>query len=146
MTNNIIFIVMLLTIVYGSLIYLIIKNIDFKNKIILSISVLIFFVITQFYFFNNLGYPTTEKLPNKFHLLHVYKSDNKFIILIKNTRNNEEPRVYKLNYSKELDKILNEATTNLNNGHNIIGIIDNNKNDNYYGIAFKKIKKQLPLK
>ncbi len=146
MTNNIIFIVMLLTIVYGSLIYLIIKNIDFKNKIILSISVLIFFVITQFYFFNNLGYPTTEKLPNKFHLLHVYKSDNKFIILIKNTRNNEEPRVYKLNYSKQLDKILNEATTNINNGHNIIGIIDNNKNDNYYGIAFKKIKKQLPLK
>ena len=137
---------MLLTIVYGSLIYLIIKNIDFKNKIILSISVLIFFVITQFYFFNNLGYPTTEKLPNKFHLLHVYKSDNKFIILIKNTRNNEEPRVYKLNYSKQLDKILNEATTNINNGHNIIGIIDNNKNDNYYGIAFKKIKKQLPLK
>ncbi|MBC8297347.1 MAG: hypothetical protein H8E55_16330 [Pelagibacterales bacterium] len=146
MTNNIIFIVMLLTIVYGALIYLIIKNIDFKNKIILSISVLIFFVITQFYFFNNLGYPTTEKLPNKFHLLHVYKSDNKFIILIKNTRNNEEPRVYKLNYSKQLDKILNEATTNINNGHNIIGIIDNNKNDNYYGIAFKKIKKQLPLK
>jgi len=145
-TNNIIFIVMLLTIVYGALIYLIIKNIDFKNKIILSISVLIFFVITQFYFFNNLGYPTTEKLPNKFHLLHVYKSDNKFIILIKNTRNNEEPRVYKLNYSKQLDKILNEATTNINNGHNIIGIIDNNKNDNYYGIAFKKIKKQLPLK
>ena len=137
---------MLLTIVYGTLIYLIIKNIDFKNKIILSISVLIFFVITQFYFFNNLGYPTTEKLPNKFHLLHVYKSDNKFIILIKNTRNNEEPRVYKLNYSKQLDKILNEATTNINNGHNIIGIIDNNKNDNYYGIAFKKIKKQLPLK
>tara|TARA_B100001250_G_scaffold411151_1_gene439158 strand:- start:6662 stop:7075 length:414 start_codon:yes stop_codon:yes gene_type:complete len=137
---------MLLTIVYGALIYLIIKNIDFKNKIILSISVLIFFVITQFYFFNNLGYPTTEKLPNKFHLLHVYKSDNKFIILIKNTRNNEEPRVYKLNYSKQLDKILNEATTNINNGHNIIGIIDNNKNDNYYGIAFKKIKKQLPLK
>lgn len=137
---------MLLTIVYGSLIYLIIKNIDFKNKIILSISVLIFFVITQFYFFNNLGYPTTEKLPNKFHLLHVYKSDNKFIILIKNTRNNEEPRVYKLNYSKQLDKILNEATTNINNGHNIIGIIDNNKNDNYYGIAFEKIKKQLPLK
>ena len=137
---------MLLTIVYGALIYLIIKNIDFKNKIILSISVLIFFVITQFYFFNNLGYPTTEKLPNKFHLLHVYKSDNKFIILIKNTRNNEEPRVYKLNYSKQLDKILNEATTNINNGHNIIGIIDNNKNDNYYGIAFKKIKKQLPVK
>ncbi len=137
---------MLLTAVYASLVYIIIKNIDFKNKIILSISVLIFFVITQFYFFNNLGYPTTEKLPNKFHLLHVYKSDNKFIILIKNTRNNEEPRVYKLNYSKQLDKILNEATTNINNGHNIIGIIDNNKNDNYYGIAFKKIKKQLPLK
>ena len=96
--------------------------------------------------YNNLGYPTTEKLPDKFHLLHVYKSDNKFVILIKNASNNKEPRVYKLNYSKQLDKILNEATTNLNNGHNIIGIIDNNKNDNYYGIAFKKIKKQLPVK
>jgi hypothetical protein len=145
-TNNIIFIVILLTIVYASLVYIIIKNINFKNKIILSISVLIFFIITQLYFFNNLGYPTTEKLPDKFHLLHVYKSDNKFIILIKNATNNKEPRVYKLNYSKQLDKILNEATTNLNNGHNIIGIIDNNKNDNYYGIAFKKIKKQLPVK
>ena len=27
-------------------------------------SVLIFFIITQFYFFKNLGYPTTEKLPD----------------------------------------------------------------------------------
>ena len=112
MTNNIIFIVILLTIVYASLVYIIIKNINFKNKIILSISVLIFFIITQLYFFNNLGYPTTEKLPDKFHLLHVYKSDNKFIILIKNATNNKEPRVYKLNYSKQLDKILNEPTTN----------------------------------
>ena len=146
MLIEIIIILFLLTLVYGYLIYIIIQKNKFTKKILLVLSIGLFFVITHFFYINNLGYPTFSHLPKKFNLLTVHKYDNSFIVLIKNLDTEDLPRLYMLDYSKNLEDILNEAMNNKKNGQNIIGLIENTKNNNYYGITFKKVKRNVPSK
>ena len=146
MLIEIIIILFLLTLVYGYLIYIIIQKNKFTKKILLVSSIGLFFIITHFFYINNLGYPVFSHLPKKFNLLSVHKYDNSFIVLIKNLNTENLPRLYMLNYSKNLEDILNEAMNNKKNGQNIIGLIENTKNNNYYGITFKKVKRNVPSK
>ncbi|MEC9206103.1 MAG: hypothetical protein VYE31_02805 [Pseudomonadota bacterium] len=148
MLFNIIFIILLLTIIYGYLIYLIIKVTDFKSKIILVLSIIVLFIGIYSQIFSNLGYPTTDNLPPKFKIISMYKLEDRknFIVLAQDLENNSLPRLYLLNYSKKLDNILSQAFGDIQKGYNIIGEITDDYSQNYYGIKFKKIEKRLPLK
>jgi hypothetical protein len=143
---NIYFIIILLTIVYGILIFALMKKESFKKMIYLSISILFLFLFLQIKIFDNLGYPVTSDFPDKFNILYVKKIDAQFIILIKNISNNSLPRLYKLKYSKKLEDILSEAMIKINEGKRIIAIFDKNKADNPHGISIEHIKKAVPAK
>jgi len=96
--------------------------------------------------FNNLGYPTSESLPDKFLLLYVHKTKDYFIVLTRDADNmSSTPRLHKLKYSLNLQKTLVDAQESMKQGHRIIGSINNN-DENYYGISFIEIKKQVPAK
>tara|TARA_B110000211_G_C13748115_1_gene407598 strand:+ start:81 stop:515 length:435 start_codon:yes stop_codon:yes gene_type:complete len=143
---NIYFVIILLTVIYGILIFALIKKESFKKMIYLSISILFLFLFLQVKIFDNLGYPVTLDFPDKFNILYVKKIDNQFIVLVENISNNSLPRLYKLKYSKKLEDILNEAMAGRSEGKRIIGVFDNNKADNPYGISIEHIKKVVPAK
>ena len=143
---NIYFVIILLTVVYGILIFSLIKKESFKKMIYLSISILFLFLFLQVKIFDNLGYPVTLDFPDKFNILYVKKIDNQFIVLVKNISNNSLPRLYKLKYSNNLEDTLNDAMTDINNGKRVIGVIDDSNDDNYYGISIKHIKTLVPNK
>ena len=141
-------IIILLTLIYGYLIYLVIVNTNFERKIILVLSILIFFIVLQLQIFQNLGYPSSDDLPKNFKLISVHKLDEQksFIILATDLKIGSIPRLYMLNYSRKLDATLSKALGDIGKGYNIIGEITDDQSQNYYGIQFKRIKKQLPLK
>ena len=114
--------------------------------IYLSISILLLFLFLQAKIFDNLGYPVTLDFPNKFNILYVKKIDNQFIVLVENISNDSLPRLYKLKYSKNLEDILNEVMAGANEGKRIIGVFDNDKASNPYGISIEHIKKVVPAK
>ena len=136
----------MLTIIYGILIFVLIKKESFKKMIYLSISILLLFLFLQAKIFDNLGYPVTLDFPNKFNILYVKKIDNQFIVLVENISNDSLPRLYKLKYSKNLEDILNEVMAGANEGKRIIGVFDNDKASNPYGISIEHIKKVVPAK
>ena len=146
MTINVISLIILLTLLYSLLIWIIHKKQYFRQKVILLITVIIFFLFIQSQLFNNLGYPSTEPLPDKFLLLYVHKTQDSFIVLIKDADNSSSmPRLHKLNYSLNLQKTLVDAEESIRQGHQIIGSTNDNE-ENYYGIRFNKIKKRVPVK
>ena len=144
MSFNIIFIIILLTLIYGYLVYLISIHLNFKRKVLLVLSVLLLFIAIQFEFFKNLGYPSSDDLPQHFRLISLHKQDNQknFILLVKDLKNVSPPRLHILNYSKKLDDTLSKAF----GGYNIDGETTDDHSQNHYGIQFKRIKKKLPLK
>ena len=146
MLAEIIIILFVLAFIYGYLIYIIIQKSKFKKKIILVLSIGFFFIITHLFYMNNLGYPVFSSLPQQFHLLSAHKYNNSFIVLIKKLNTEDLPRLYMLNYSKNLEDILNEAINDKKNGQNVIGVIENIKDNNYDGITFKKAKRNVPSK
>ena len=143
---NILLIIISLTIIYGLLIYIILKNVNFKKMIYLSISILVFFIFLQIKIFDSLGYPVISDLPKSFDILYVEKSESQFIVLIKDFSEEDIPRLYKLEYSKDLEDILNDAMTDISNGKRVIGVIDDSNDDNHCGISIKHIKKLVPDK
>jgi len=146
MTIDIIALIILLTLFYSLLIWIIHKKQYFRNKLILLSTVIVFFMFIQSQLFNNLGYPTSESLPDKFLLLYVHKTKDYFIVLTRDADNmSSTPRLHKLKYSLNLQKTLVDAQESMKQGHRIIGSINNN-DENYYGISFSKIKKQVPAK
>jgi len=88
-----------------------------------------------------------EDIPKKFKLISIYRDDSKkFYLLVKDIDNRLPPRLYSLNYSKNLDDTLSQASSDIEKGFNIIGEKTNDYSQNYYGIRFKRIKQSLPLK
>jgi len=147
MIIDIVLVIILITLIYGFLIHKVIIQSKINKKILYVFSIFIFFLFIQFKYFDNLGYPVSEKLPDRFYLMHVYKTnDNQLILLVKDFDSNILPRLYKLKYSKKLEETLNNAMNDINNGLNILGVIDDKQSNNNYGIQFKSIEKQLPTK
>lgn len=143
---DILLIIISLTTIYGILVYSLFKICDFRKMLYLSLSILIFFVFIQIKIIDSLGYPITSELPKKFDILFVKKFDANFIILLKDVSNNSSPRLYKLKYSHNLEDILSEAMSKIENGKRIVAIIDNSDVNNYYGISIKDVKKMVPAK
>ena len=146
MLIEIIIILIALTLIYGYLIYIVVQRNKLTKKITLILSIGLFFVVTHLFYMNNLGYPAFSNLPKKFNLLSVHKYNNSFIVLIKKLNTEDLPRLYMLDYSKQLEDTLNQAINDKKSGQNIVGVIENTENNNYYGITFKKVKRNVPSK
>ena len=80
----------------------------------------------------------------KFILRHI-TNDNIFI-LIKDAESNSYPRLHVLDYSESLEDDLKQASSDLKDGKMTIGEIDQELSNNHYGITFKYIKKNIPIK
>ena len=101
---------------------------------------------SHFMYYNSLGYPVVSELPNKFNLLYTVKKNDNMYILITSYENNSVPRLYKFNYSTELEKIFSEALSYKKSGSLVVGTYDPSESTNKHGISFKKIPRKLPIK
>ena len=146
MIIDIIIIMLVLLITYTYLLYLLFKKESFRKMIILSSSIILFFVIIFGSLLNISGFPSSSELPGKFNLLYVKIINKDIFVLINDIEINSYPRLHILEYSQSLEDELKKASTNLKNGNKTVGEIDRKVSNNDYGITFKKVKKNIPVK
>ena len=146
MITDIILLTSVLLVTYTYLVYLILKKEIFKNMIILSSSIILFFILVFVGLTNVSGYPSSSNLPKQFNLLYVKTINEEIIILLKDIESDSYPRLHILKYSQSLEDELKKASLDLENGVKTIGKIDTNISNNHYGITFRKIKKNIPVK
>ena len=145
MTIEIIILISLLSILYASFIYRLIKANQLKKPILSVVSIFFVFVLVHYVFHSNLGYPINNNLPDTFKLLHFHKSKNKIIMLI--TRNDQHlPRLHSLDYNLELEELLMEAMSDVRAGRLLLGVTEKNRSDGVPSIRFREIKRNLPMK
>ena len=146
MITDIILLTSVLLVTYTYLVYLILKKEMFKNMIILSSSIILFFILVFAGLTNISGYPSSSNLPKQFNLLYVKTINEEIIILLKDIESDSYPRLHILKYSQSLEDELKKASLDLKNGVKTIGEIDTSISNNHYGIIFRKIKKNIPVK
>ena len=146
MIIDIIIIMLVLLITYTYLLYLLFKKESFRKMIILSSSIILFFVIIFGSLLNISGFPSSSELPGKFNLLYVKIINKDIFVLIDDIEINSYPRLHILEYSQSLEDELKQASYDLKNGNKTIGEIDRKVANNDYGITFKKVKKNIPIK
>ena len=146
MITDIILLTSVLLVTYTYLVYLILKKEIFKNMIILSSSIILFFILVFVGLTNISGYPSSSNLPKQFNLLYVKTINEEIIILLKDIESDSYPRLHILKYSQSLEDELKKASLDLKNGVKTIGEIDTSISNNHYGITFRKIKKNIPIK
>ncbi len=146
MSGNIIFVLVLILVIYTYIIYLLFKKESFKKMLILSGSIFLFFIIIFYSLINIQGYPIRSELPEKFNLLYVKIINQDIILLVKEINSNSYPRLHILDHSESLEDELKNASSEIKEGKNIIGIINKINSENYYGIVFKEVKRNIPSK
>lgn len=146
MSGNIIFVLVLILVIYTYIIYLLFKKESFKKMLILSGSIFLFFIIIFYSLINIQGYPIRSELPEKFNLLYVKIINQDIIILVKEINSNSYPRLHILDHSESLEDELKNASSEIKEGKNIIGVINKINSENYYGIVFKEVKRNIPSK
>jgi hypothetical protein len=85
----------LLLLLYIFLIHYFIKNKAFITKILIVLSISIFFIFLYQSIRNNEGYATADQLPQSFYILNSYVYKDSVLILVK--EKNSNPRLYKIN-------------------------------------------------
>ena len=146
MSGNIIFVLLLILVIYTYIIYLLFKKESFKKMLILSGSIFLFFITIFYSLINIQGYPIRSELPEKFNLLYVKIIDKGIIVLVKDISSHSSPRLHILDHSKSLEDDLKNASSELKEGKNIIGIINKKNSTNFYGIMFKEVNRNIPSK
>ena len=146
MFTDVIFVLLLILVIYTYIIYLLFKKEPFKKMLILSSSIFLFFIIIFYSLINVQGYPIRSELPEKFNLLYVKIINKDIIVLVKDISSHTYPRLHILDHSKSLEDDLKNASSELKEGKNIIGIINKKNSTNYYGIMFKEVKRNIPSK
>tara|TARA_Y100000741_G_C18133781_1_gene510211 strand:- start:42 stop:482 length:441 start_codon:yes stop_codon:yes gene_type:complete len=146
MSGNIIFVLLLILVIYTYIIYLLFKKESFKKMLILSGSIFLFFIIIFYSLINIQGYPIRSELPEKFNLLYVKIINQDIILLVKEINSDSYPRLHILDHSESLEDELKNASSELKEGKNIIGVINKINSENYYGIVFKEVKRNIPSK
>ena len=145
MIITIISIIFLIVLIYGVLIHKLIMGDSFNRPILSIISILILFVTLHLLYFSNLGYPVNNSLPDEFKLQYFVKDEDNLYLMVDGL-DGKPPRLHVLDYSANLEKILNEAIAKQKQGKIMIGkVIHANEND-YYGIIFNDLERNLPSK
>ena len=135
---------LILLILYIILINHFIKDKNYKNKILIVLSISILFSYLYQSIRNNEGYAVTESLPKSFYVLNTYVYGDDILILIR--EKNNSPRLYKLQKSLKLNKFLKKYEGLKNKGQDVVVKKSNSNSENSLGMYIESIQKKLPLK
>ena len=135
---------LILLILYIILINHFIKDKNYKNKILIVLSISILFSYLYQSIRNNEGYAVTESLPKSFYVLNTYVYGDDILILIR--EKNNSPRLYKLQKSLKLNKFLKKYEGLKNKGEDVVVKKSDSHNENSLGMYIESIQKKLPLK
>ena len=134
----------LLLLIYIFLIHYFIKNKAFITKILIVLSISIFFIFLYQSIRNNEGYATADQLPQSFYILNSYVYKDSVLILIK--EKNSNPRLYKINKSLKLNKFLKKYKGLKNDGQDVVVKKDKKNKKDSLGMYIESVQKKLPLK
>jgi len=134
----------LLLLIYIFLIHYFIKNKAFITKVLIVLSISIFFIFLYQSIRNNEGYATSDQLPQSFYILNSYVYKDSVLILIK--EKNSNPRLYKINKSLKLNKFLKKYKGLKNDGQDVVVKKDKKNNKDSLGMYIESVQKKLPLK
>ena len=134
----------LLLLIYIFLIHDFIKNKAFITKILIVLSISIFFIFLYQSIRNNEGYATADQLPQSFYILNSYVYKDSVLILVK--EKNSNPRLYKINKSLKLNKFLKKYKGLKNDGQDVVVKKDKKNNKDSLGMYIESVQKKLPLK
>jgi len=134
----------LLLLIYIFLIHYFIKNKAFIAKILIVLSISIFFIFLYQSVRNNEGYATSDQLPQSFYILNSYVYKDSVLILVK--EKNSNPRLYKINKSLKLNKFLKKYKGLKKDGQDVVVKKDKKNNKDSLGMYIESVQKKLPLK
>ena len=134
----------LLLLLYIFLIHYFIKNKAFITKILIVLSISIFFIFLYQSIRNNEGYATADQLPQSFYILNSYVYKDSVLILVK--EKNSNPRLYKINKSLKLNKFLKKYKGLKKDGQDVVVKKDKKNNKDSLGMYIESVQKKLPLK
>jgi len=135
---------LILLIIYIFLIHNYLKTKKYFFKILVALSISIFFISLYQAIKDNEGYAVAESLPKSFYILNSYNYNEYILLLIK--EENSIPRLYKIKKSLELNKFLNKYKILKKNGQDVIVKMDNVKEKDSLGMYIESIHKNLPPK
>lgn len=134
----------LLLLIYIFLIHYFIKNKAFITKILIVLSISIFFIFLYQSIRDSEGYATSDQLPQSFYILNSYVYKDSVLILVK--EKNSNPRLYKINKSLKLNKFLKKYKGLKNDGQDVVVKKDKKNNKDSLGMYIESVQKKLPLK
>ena len=134
----------LLLLIYVFLIHYFIKNKAFITKILITLSISIFFIFLYQSIRDSEGYATSDQLPQSFYILNSYVYKDSVLILVK--EKNSNPRLYKINKSLKLNKFLKKYKGLKNDGQDVVVKKDKKNNKDSIGMYIESVQKKLPLK
>ena len=134
----------LLLLIYIFLIHYFIKNKAFITKILIVLSISIFFIFLYQSIRDSEGYATSDQLPQSFYILNSYVYKDSVLILIK--EKNSNPRLYKINKSLKLNKFLKKYKGLKNDGQDVVVKKDKKNKKDSLGMYIESVQKKLPLK
>ena len=135
---------LILLIIYIFLLHNYLKTKKYFFKILVALSISIFFIFLYQAIKDNEGYAVAESLPKSFYILNSYNHNEYILLLIK--EENSIPRLYKIKKSLELNKFLNKYKILKKNGQDVIVKMDNVKEKNSLGMYIESLHKNLPPK
>jgi len=113
-------------------------------KILVSLTISIFFIFLYQNIRDNEGYAINESLPESFYILNSYTHNDYILLLIKEEKS--KPRLYKINKTIELNKFLKKYKSLQNNGQDVVVKIDHLDESDTFGMYIESIQKKLPPK
>ena len=134
----------LLLLIYIFLIHYFIKNKAFITKVLIVLSISIFFIFLYQSIRDSEGYATSDQLPQSFYILNSYVYKDSVLILVK--EKNSNPRLYKINKSLKLNKFLKKYKGLKNDGQDVVVKKDKKNNKDSLGMYIESVQKKLPLK
>ena len=135
---------LILLIIYIFLLHNYLKRKKYFFKILVALSISIFFIFLYQAIKDNEGYAVAESLPKSFYILNSYNHNEYILLLIKEEKS--IPRLYKIKKSLELNKFLNKYKSIKKNGQDVIVKMDNVKEKDSLGMYIESIQKNLPPK
>ena len=135
---------LILLIIYIFLLHNYLKTQKYLFKIIVALSISIFFIFLYQTIKDNEGYAVAESLPKSFYILNSYNHNDFILLLIKEEKS--EPRLYKIKKTLEVNKFLNKYKILKKNGQDVIVKMDDVKEKDSIGMYIESIHKKLPPK
>lgn len=134
----------LLLIIYIFLLHNFMRTKKYISKIIIALSISVFFIFLYQNIKDNEGYAVTNSLPKSFYILNSYTYNDHVLLLIKEKKS--KPRLYKIKKTLELNQFLNKYKNLKKDGQDVVVKIDDLDKKGSPGMYIESIQKKLPPK